>query len=103
MRRTCSTANGTLRLRITRTRYILAHRSMCSVRSALDFSRNDIALRIAPCPEAVDELARARLVPSSGGGVDATSKKCREATSEGADGVVAHKSMACTRPPRLPL
>src|SRR5262245_39929270 len=26
-------------------------------------------------------------------GVDATSKKCREATSEGADGVVAHKGV----------
>jgi hypothetical protein len=31
------------------------------------------------------------LIPSSRGGVDATSIKCREASFEGADGVVAHK------------
>ena len=37
-------------------------------------------------------------------GVDATSRKHREATSDGADGVVAYKPMLrCERPPRLRL
>src|SRR5678809_157739 len=54
-------------------------------------------------------LLRQRHSPPCEGGVDATSRKYREASIEGADGVVTHKpysnnafrNLACERPPRL--
>src|SRR4030095_8251710 len=54
-------------------------------------------------------LLRRRHSPPCEGGVDATSRKYREASIEGADAVVTHKpysnnafrNLACERPPRL--